>query len=161
MRFLWTKPDLSHWDGERRDEKPWICRPGSTSLPLGYWWSWVCDSKCGSLCHSRHTAGEDPRCRPSCTFDSTWRQVKTEEHPLISSLPSPVWIFFPPHQLLTTFMMERSQAMDFCSCWMHMASWAALRTSVRAFLHTFIPWATSSSPLERNTQGRQRGWWAT
>lgn len=44
-------------------------------------------------------------------------------------------------------MMDLSQAMDFCSCWMHMASWAALRTSLKAFLHTFIPWATSSSPL--------------
>lgn len=83
-----------------------------------------------------------------------------EEHPLTSRLPSlllitpaPIPRPPPPHQLLTTFMMERSQAMDFCSCWMHMASWAALRTSVRAFLHTFIPWATSSSPLQRNTEG--------
>lgn len=45
--------------------------------------------------------------------------------------------------------MDLSQAIDFCSCWIHMANWAALRTSVRAFLHTFIPCATSSSPLEK------------
>lgn len=54
--------------------------------------------------------------------------------------------------LLTTFMMDLSQAMDFCSCWIHMANWAALRTSVRAFLHTFIPWATSSSPLGEDNE---------
>lgn len=54
--------------------------------------------------------------------------------------------------LLTTFMMDLSQAIDFCSCWMHMANWAALRTSLRAFLHTFIPWATSSSPLGEDNE---------
>ncbi|TNN74531.1 hypothetical protein EYF80_015311 [Liparis tanakae] len=54
--------------------------------------------------------------------------------------------------LLTTFMMDLSQAIDFCSCWIHMANWAALRTSARAFLHTFIPWATSSSLLRENNE---------
>ena len=49
--------------------------------------------------------------------------------------------------LLTTLMMDLSQVMVFCSCWMHMANWAALRTSLRAFLHTVMPGATSSSPL--------------
>ena len=56
-----------------------------------------------------------------------------------------LWLFFD--LLLTTFLMDLSQAMDFCSCWMHMANWAALRTSLRAFLHTVMPGATSSSPL--------------
>ena len=63
-------------------------------------------------------------------------------------------VFFFFYLLLTTLMMDLSQAMDFCSCWMHMDNWAALRTPLRAFLHTFMPGATSSSPLgEDNMEG--------
>ena len=44
-------------------------------------------------------------------------------------------------------MMDRSQVMDFCSCWTQSDSWAELRTSARALRHNLIPGATSSSLL--------------
>lgn len=55
---------------------------------------------------------------------------------------------------LTTFMMARSQAMDFCSCWMQSDSWAELRTWLRDLRHSLIPGATSSSLLKRSRKVR-------
>lgn len=80
--------------------------------------------------------------------------LKRQTHSLKKEKILPEVCFQYLEHFLTTFMIDLSQAIDFCSCWMHMASWAALRTSLRAFLHTFIPWATSSSPLREDGKMR-------
>lgn len=49
--------------------------------------------------------------------------------------------------LLTTFMMDLSHAIEHCNCCRQSESWAALRTSRSAFLHSSIPGAKFSPSL--------------
>lgn len=57
---------------------------------------------------------------------------------------------------LTTFIIDFSHAIDFCNCWMHRATCAALRASDNALLHTLSPGAISSSILHWNIEKLSR-----
>lgn len=65
-------------------------------------------------------------------------------------------LFFFKWKTLTTFIIDFSHAIDFCNCWMHRATCAALRASDNALLHTLRPGAISSSALHWNIE--KLGW---